>query len=161
RPTSGNPLASGQIYRPTTGGGTAVISGIATSSNSDGSGGSNFGSLSEIAGAAAQLVFTSQPGAASTGAPFGNQPVVKTYDQFGTLSASGLPATLNVSMALVSGAGPLAGTTSLNIGTSGGNGTVNYTNLEIDSPGNNDQLSASASGLATGLSSVFTVNGRP
>jgi len=31
RPTAGTPLASGQIFRPQSGGGTAVINGITTS----------------------------------------------------------------------------------------------------------------------------------
>ncbi|MFC2067373.1 hypothetical protein ACFLUO_10095, partial [Chloroflexota bacterium] len=51
RPTAGNPLASGQIYRPTTGGGTATITGITTTDNADGSGATNFGTLTEVAGA--------------------------------------------------------------------------------------------------------------
>jgi len=56
RPTAGTPLASGQIYRPTTGGGTAgAIAGITTTANPDGSGGTNFGTLTEVAGAAAKV----------------------------------------------------------------------------------------------------------
>src|SRR5207247_2877101 len=66
-----------------------------------------------------------------------------------------------VSLALTSGTGPLVGTTNLNIGTGAGNGTVTYTNLEIDMGGTNKQLTASASGLASGLSGFFTVNSPP
>src|SRR5262249_11597971 len=73
RPTAGTPLASGQLFRPQSGGGSAVISGITTSTNTDGSGGSNFGSLSEVVGSAIKLAFTIQPGAARTGAIFGTQ----------------------------------------------------------------------------------------
>src|SRR5437867_8027793 len=39
-----------------------------------------------------------------------------------------------------------------------GNGTVSFTNLRIDTAGTNKQLTASASGLTSGLSSLFTVN---
>src|SRR5207245_8257906 len=98
---------------------------------------------------------------ARTGAIFGTQPVVKSQDQFGNNSTTGLAASVTVSMALTSGTGPLLGTTNLNIGTGGGNGTVTYTNLEIDAGGTNKQLRASAPGLTNGLSSVFTVNSPP
>src|SRR5207249_1160450 len=108
-----------------------------------------------------QLAFTTQPGAARTGAIFGTQPVVKTQDQFGNNSAAGLAGSVPVSVALTSGTGPLLGTTTLNIGTAGGNGTVTYTNLEIDVAGTNKQLAASAGVLASGVSSVFAVNSRP
>jgi hypothetical protein len=47
----------------------------------------------------------------------------------------------------------------LNIGTGGGNGTVTYTNLRIDVPGTDKQLTATSStGLTSALSSVFTVS---
>src|SRR6185369_12267661 len=123
--------------------------------------GSNFGSLSEAVGAASDLAFSVQPGAANTGTIFGTQPVVKTQDQFGNNSSSGLPASLNVTVALTAGTGPLLGTATLNIGTGSGNGTVTYTNLQIDVAGADKQLTASATGLAAGLSAVFAVNGRP
>ncbi len=57
RPTAGTPLATGQIFRPQSGGGTAVINGITTSANTNGSGGSNFGSLSESVGVEARLAW--------------------------------------------------------------------------------------------------------
>jgi len=54
RPTAGAPLATGRhLYRPSTGGGTATISGISTSAN--GSTGSNFGNLTEVIGTAAMI----------------------------------------------------------------------------------------------------------
>jgi hypothetical protein len=54
RPTLGTPLVAGKhIYRPDTGGGTAAIAGATTSA--DGSSGSNFGDLTEVAGAAAAV----------------------------------------------------------------------------------------------------------
>jgi len=55
RPTQTAPLATGNhIYRPTTGGGTASINGL--TSSADGSSGSNFGNLNEVAGAFVQLL---------------------------------------------------------------------------------------------------------
>src|SRR4029077_10802736 len=50
RPTLGSPLSSGQICRPSTGGGSLSINGVTGSANANGSGGSNFGSLSEAVG---------------------------------------------------------------------------------------------------------------
>jgi len=54
RPIAGSPLAVGQhIYRPSTNGGNAVIAGIIASAN--GSDGTDFGSLAEVAGTASTL----------------------------------------------------------------------------------------------------------
>jgi hypothetical protein len=107
--------------------------------------------------AASKLVFTVQPGMAIADLPFGLQPVVQSADQYGNPSAVGLAGNLPMVLTLSSGSGPLLGTTTLDIGTSAGNGTVSFTNLEIDMAGTNKQLSASASGLTSGLSSVFSV----
>jgi hypothetical protein len=105
-------------------------------------------------GPVAKLVFVTQPGLAVPGAPFLQQPVVQTQDQFGNDSTVGLPASLIVTVTLTSGTGPLQGTVALDIGTSGGNGTVIYTNLRID-PSGAKQLTVSASGLASALSDIF------
>ncbi|MGZ5545183.1 MAG: beta strand repeat-containing protein, partial [Limisphaerales bacterium] len=56
-----------------------------------------------------------------------------------------------------SGMGPLQGTTTLDIGTANGNGTVSFTNLRIDAAGTGKQLQASASGLTSASSSTFAV----
>jgi hypothetical protein len=158
RPTAGAPLAAGNhIYRPSTGGGTATISGITTST--DGSNGSNFGNLTEVGGIVTQLGFATQPGNASAGAPFGTQPVIKSFDQFGNNSTNGLPATSLVNVSLASGVGPLQGTASVNLGMSGGKGTATFSGLRLDVTGNDKQLLASSTtGLANSSSSVFTVN---
>src|SRR5439155_7258197 len=108
--------------------------------------------------AASKLVFTTQPGSAAAGSVFGTQPVIKTQDTFGNNSAVGLAASSNVTVALTAGTGPLQGTVHLNIGTVAGNGTVSYTNLRIDVPGTDKQLTATSStGLTSAVSSVFTV----
>src|SRR5438093_651818 len=109
-------------------------------------------------GTANRLVFTTQPGSASAGYPFGIQPVVKSQDQFGNISAVGLLASQNVTVTLSSGTGTLSGNTSLDIGTAAGNGTVAFTNLQLDSAGTNKQLTASASGMSNGVSVVFGIS---
>src|SRR5439155_15727012 len=78
-----------------------------------------------------RLVFTTQPGGVSrVGSPLATQPVLKSQDAFGNLSTVGLPANLNVALALTSGSGLLLGTTALDIGTAAGNGTVTFSNLQ-------------------------------
>ena len=49
-----------------------------------------------------------------------------------------------MTVALSTGPGPLAGTTNYNIGTGGGNGVVSFSNLQINSTGTGDQLTATA-----------------
>jgi len=104
------------------------------------------------------LVFTTQPGNAAAGAPFGSQPALRSQDAFGNNSATGLPASRNVTVALTSGTGALQGTTTLDIGTAAGNGSVAFTDLRLDTSGPNKQLTASAIGLSNAISGIFTVN---
>src|SRR5262245_21211857 len=109
-------------------------------------------------GPANRLAFTTQPGSASTGYPFGIQPVIKSQDQFGNNSTAGLPANRNVTVTLTAGTGPLLGTTTLDIGTSAGNGTATFTDLEIDAVGTGKQLTATASGMTNAVSASFGVS---
>lgn len=53
-----NVPGSAQIYRATGNAGTGTITGITTTANTNGSGGTNFGSLSQVVGAHARLVVT-------------------------------------------------------------------------------------------------------
>src|SRR6266446_63259 len=110
------------------------------------------------AGTASRLAFTTQPGSAASGFPFGIQPVINSQDQFGNNSTVGLPANQNVTLTLTSGTGPLLGGTNQDLGTSAGNGVATYTNLEIDATGNK-QLTASSVGFVNATSSVFNVSG--
>src|SRR5439155_122351 len=105
-----------------------------------------------------RLVFATQPGSATAGLPFGVQPALKTQDQFSNDSTLGLAATLNLTLSLSSGVGPLQGSTNLDIGANAGNGLVAFSDLRLDHAGTNNQLSAGASGLSNGLSSLFTVS---
>jgi len=104
------------------------------------------------------LVFAVQPGAAIAGAPFGVQPVIRAQDGLGNFTAQGLGSHHSVALTLTSGSGTILGTTTLDIGTSGGNGTVSFTDLEIDMAATNYQLTASSAGLASTSSTVFTVS---
>src|SRR6185436_13213719 len=78
-------------------------------------------------------------------------------DQFGNNSTVGLGANKDVTVTLSAGTGPLLGTTTLDIGTSAGNGLVTFSGVRIDSAGTDKQLTASASGLSGAVSSVFSV----
>src|SRR5438876_4542714 len=113
------------------------------------------------AASATRLTFTTQPGNAAVGSVFGSQPVVRTEDQFGNASTAGLGANRNLSLSLTGGTGPLQGTASFDVGTDAGNGTATFTDLRIDAAGAGKQLTASASGLTSALSAVFTVNPGP
>ena len=100
-----------------------------------------------VIGPVAALAFTTQPGAAVAGLPFGQQPVVQTVDAFGNPTTTGLPASLIFSVMLTNGSGALTGTTSYNIGTSGGNGVVSFTNLAISATGGGNQLVTSTASV--------------
>ena len=101
-----------------------------------------------VIGPVAALAFTTQPGSAVAGVPFGQQPVLETVDAFGNPTTTGLPASLAVNVALTNGNGTLLGTTHYNIGTSGSNGVVAFSDLAIDTAGSGDQLVASPAVLA-------------
>jgi hypothetical protein len=102
-----------------------------------------------VVGSVMALAFTTQPGSAVAGVPFGQQPVLQTVDGFGNPTTSGLPASLNISVALTNGMGNLLGTTNYNLGTSGSNGVVSFSDLAIDTAGSGNQIVASAA-VATG-----------
>lgn len=124
--------------------------------NSGGLPGVTSSAISVIPGNAAQLAFSTQPGSATVGSVFGIQPVVVTQDAYGNNSVSGLAVSVPVTLTLTSGTGVLQGTTSLDIGSAAGNGTVAFSNLEIDS-GGAKQLTAGAAGLASAASQSFNV----
>ena len=95
----------------------------------------NSTAINVSAGPASELIWTTQPGNATSGLPFGTQPVLQTADSFGNFSTSGLAATQNVQVCLSAGTGPLLGATNSNIGSAGGNGVVAFTNLQLNTPG--------------------------
>jgi hypothetical protein len=88
------------------------------------------------------LAFTTQPGSAEAGQPFGQQPVIQSVDAAGAPSTNSLPASVAIYITLTNGTGNLSGTTTYDIGTGAGNGTITCSNLAIDAVGNGNQLLA-------------------
>ncbi len=107
------------------------------------------------------LVFTTQPGSGAAGAPLGVQPVITAVDVLGNPTTQGLPNHQDVTVALRLANGILLGTTTLDIGTSAGNGVIVFHDLEIDALGTNYQLVASSTGFVNSTSTVFSVSAGP
>jgi hypothetical protein len=108
-------------------------------------------------GTATKLVFTTQPAGATVGSAFSTQPVVKTQDTYGNNSTVGLASTLTVTIAIKTGTGTLMGTPTYNIGTSGGNGSITGSGLQINQAGSFTLSATVASGLTEGDSGSFAV----
>ncbi len=160
---SGTGTLAGTLMRSTDGGGVAhfndlsvnqagpkTLTATAASGNAPPTNSSSF----VVIGSVAALAFTTQPGLAVAGVPFGQQPVLEAVDAFGNPTTAGLPASLVVNLALTNGSGNLLGTTTYNIGTSGSNGVVMFTDLAVDTAGSGNQLVA-----ATALPTSKPVSG--
>ncbi|MEO9145252.1 MAG: YDG domain-containing protein [Ginsengibacter sp.] len=132
---------SGNITLSTDG----TINGVNTSTN--------LGSLSQVAGNVSKLGFTTQPGNTTYGTVIPSS-IIKTQDQFGNASTTGLGANLTVTASISSGT--LTGTTTQNIGTSAGNGTVTFSDLSGQA-GTGLNLTAAASGLSSATSSAINI----
>ncbi len=153
RATSGAVIpASGSIFQ--TGGTGAAIVGITLNST-------NFGSLSQVVGAASKLAFTTQPGSATYGSALSTQPIVVTRDQFSNPSTSGLGTSKTVTLTLTSGTGLLQGVTTLDIGTGAGNGTVTFNSLKVSAAGTGKGITAAATGLTNAISNSFAISALP
>jgi endoglucanase len=96
-----------------------------------------------VAGAATKLIWFTQPDLATNGLPFGQQPILMTADAAGIPSTNGLPASLVIAVTHTAGAGAMLGTTSYDLGLSAAKGVVNFTNLQVDTAGASNQLTAS------------------
>ncbi len=107
---------------------------------------------------ASALVFSTQPGSATAGAVFAQQPVVKSRDGFGNDSTVGLARDEQRHGHGGEWHWDVAGHRGLNIGTGGGNGTVSFTNLRIDAAGAKTLQAAAAASLGTVTSNSFTVS---
>jgi hypothetical protein len=149
---SGTGTLAGTLTRSTDGGGIAHFNDLSvnqagqkmlTATAASGSAPPTNSNPFMVIGPAVALVFTTQPGSAVAGIPFGQQPVLKTVDVFGSPTTAGLPANLQVYIGLTNGAGKLLGTTNYNIGTSGSNGVVAFRDLAIDTDGSGNQIVAS------------------
>ncbi len=87
-------------------------------------------------GAAAKLMFTTQPGGAVVKNVFANQPVVEVQDAYGNRVVSGIDAEATLSIELTpsltpSGRGKLEGTTT----ATAAKGIASWSNLSVDTPG--------------------------
>ena len=111
-----------------------------------------------VSGATANhLAFSTSPAGAVHKTAFTTQPIVKTRDTYGNNSIGGIGATVTVNLTLSTGTGPLAGTTSSNIGTSGGNGTATFSGLQVNKAENGDVLTAAATSFTSGTSAAFNI----
>lgn len=149
--------STGNIYMSKSNHGTAIVNGLIMTNDKSGTGGTDFGSLSQTAGNATKLVFESNPGTETANASFEHQPIVITQDQFGNATSNGLKAVQNVKFNLSSGTGSLVGTVVMNIGTDGGNGRINCQNLMVTAEGTK-KIMASSGSLTFAVSKEFTVN---
>jgi hypothetical protein len=134
-----------------------VATNITLNFSASGLSGTNSSVIAVSAAAADRLVFTTQPGSAIYGSALNQQPVLKTQDPLGNDSTVGLGTSKMVSLTVNTGSGTLLGTTSLDIGTAAGNGLASFSGLQVSAAGMGKQLTASASGLASALSSSFDV----
>ena len=91
--------------------------------------------VASAAGPVVQLLWSVQPGSASIGSPFGQQPTLVTADAAGNPSTIGLASSVNVTVDTVPSGGLTGGARTVDIGTAAGNGVVAFSGLEIDSAG--------------------------
>jgi len=103
-------------------------------------------------GAASTLSISSLPTDVVYGSNFSL--TVDTTDHYGNLSTTELGSSVNVSLGLLGGTAALQGGTTQDIGTSVGNGTVTFNNLQISSAGENYIVTASAAGFISGTSTI-------
>ena len=100
-------------------------------------------------GPVTQVIWTTQPGRATNGLPFGQQPVLQTADAGGHLSTINLGATNMVVVSQYAGSGLTGGPLTFNMGTAGSNGVATFNDLQIDTAGESNILDASLLGLMT------------
>ncbi|HYW09880.1 MAG TPA: cadherin-like domain-containing protein, partial [Longimicrobium sp.] len=114
------------------------------------------GTITITAGAATQLVITTQPSStAPAGATFAQQPVIQIRDASGNAVAQ---AGVSVTAAIASGAGTLGGTVTV---TTDATGAATFTNLSIGGATGDRTISFSATGLTSVTSGTVTVTTGP
>ncbi|MBU6142178.1 hypothetical protein KGO95_03650 [Patescibacteria group bacterium] len=150
RPTAGTPLASGNILKT----GTSAISGV--------TGSTNFGTLTEVAGAKNKLAFTTQPSSTAVfNTDFTTKPVITLQDQFGntvTTDNSSIVARTAVlstqSCGGTAGSGTLTSTPANNAAVTAG--VLTYTAMQY-SVAESIKICATSSGVASALSNAVSV----
>ncbi len=146
----------GQIYVSATNPGTAKLPGLKMTKNTDGQSATNFGIMSQTTGNAITLAFATRPDSSIAGIAFEKQPVIFTQDQFGNATINGLAEVQNVKISLSAGTGTLSGTAVLNIGTTGGNGVVSFSDLKVNATGVK-KLMARSGALTFAVTNEFVV----
>ena len=107
-----------------------------------------------VAGAAAKLVFTTQPGSNTVGAPLGTQPVVTIQDAGGnTVTTSTAAVTLAITPGTGASGAALSGNTTVNVV----NGVATFSGLSVNLAGSDYTLGATSGALTPATSSAFTV----
>jgi len=112
-----------------------------------------------VAGSAAKLAFTTQPGSSNTvGAALGTQPVVAIRDAGGnTVTTSTDAVTLAITPGTGASGADLSGTKTVNAV----NGVATFSGLSVNLVGSGYTLSATSGALTSATSSAFDVVGRP
>ena len=151
RPSAGTPLASGNITK----GGTSVITGV-----TDGS--TNFGTLTEVAGAKTKLTITTQSSTSSlVNTDFTTKPVVAIQDQFGNTVTADSSSTVSRGVVLstqVCGGTSGSGTITSTPGNAATvvSGVMTYTAMQY-SVAESIKICFESSGITSTLSNVITV----
>ncbi len=135
---------------------TGLVGDRTLSFSASGLTGATSATVSVTAGAASQLVITTQPSdSVQGGAPFPRQPVVRLLDASGNPVAQ---AGVTVTAAIASGGGTLGGTTTA---TTNASGVATFTNLSISGAAGDRTLSFSATGLTGATSTTVRVTSGP
>jgi MSHA biogenesis protein MshQ len=140
RPTSGTPLASGNITRS---GGATMAENPATT---------NYGTLTEVIGAANRLAYGVQPSNTAAGASISPAVTVVVQDQFGNTVTSN---TSSISLAI--GTNPGSGTLNGTISVAAVAGVATFSTLSINNAGTGYTLFASATNLTGATSAAFNI----
>lgn len=141
RPNLGTPLSSGNM----------TLSGNATLNGAPS--GSNLGTLNEVGGVPAQLLFAQQPTNANGGATISPPVTVSVLDAYGNLSPSA--ATVTMVIGTNPGGGILSGTLSVPASA----GVAAFSDLSINAAGTGYTLVASSPGLPSATSAPFDIFG--
>ena len=136
RPTSGSPLANGIIQAS----GTSGISTIP-----------NYGTLTEVVGAAKKLAFNVQPSNAVAGASNNPAITVQIQDQFGNLTNTNA-STITLAIGTNPGGGTLTGTSATAVA-----GVATFSSTSINKTGNGYTLVATSGAFTNATSNMFNI----
>lgn len=151
RPSAGTPLASGNMIKT----GTSAIVGVAD-------GVTNFGTLTEVAGAKNKLTYTTQPSSATTNSDFATKPIIAVQDQFGNTVTSDATTTIARTAVLstqtcggTAGSGVLSSTPADNAAVT--SGVMTYTAMQY-SVAESIRICVASAGITSALSDTVIVS---